>query len=770
DRHETNAQVIKEFYTQKELDNIYVAKSGYVKNNEELVDALTVGVLAAKNDDPVLIVGNNLGDTQESLLKDKKFTKITQVGNGIPAASIQDIKDTQKDPEAKVTGVTLVDYKTVKVTGSELGRITASNITMSGNTVASYTANTAGTEATIVFNSAFKDGTNTITVKSNLGTSTNHTFTYASAISSVEATTTKVKTSGIQYVEFTVNGGQKRSIEELKALGWTVKFNSSESIFYSDRSTASGNKDAYTDTTSTTGKLKTTFKNNNVHTYEVILTKGTETIKSGLKAFEVTNDLNNYNSIKSVDITLGNGVEIVSNTLVKGETATIGNIVAVDKDKNEITLSGSTFTSSNPAVMSINSAGQLTTNSIGSTEITIKNGNLTKSITMYVKAGARKASSVAVDKSSVKIMNSKTDEVLVTVKDQYGDPFKGKSFGSIVAISTTGTPSTQIATATFQNINGSTPETGGISDVEGKLKISITGNNKGTSTLQLKEGTNVLSTIRVEVSDTLTANSWILTKVDATKDLILDVYDEKSDKTLDLILNGYNGGYLIDKESSVSIYNTPDTTAPTTGFWVKSSDESIAGVTATSGNTGGITVTAKKAGKATIQAYKDKKLISSISITVNDTTPVITSIDMKDITNITTSGTITFDVESLFNTTVVKASTSPAPTYDRTIVEGLILSGTTEEVLLGSFTENNITRPVLFVDRGTKNGVYDDGTDLLLASIGMIVDFGDIVIDNKTVSISNNKTGNIIVTIHKGKYNASENPFIAKAITVNSTI
>ena len=102
-----------------------------------------------------------------------------------------------------------MDYKTVKVTGSELGRITASNITMSGNTVASYTANTAGTEATIVFNSAFKDGTNTITVKSNLGTSTSHTFTYASVISSVEATTSKIKTSGVQYLEFTVNGGKK---------------------------------------------------------------------------------------------------------------------------------------------------------------------------------------------------------------------------------------------------------------------------------------------------------------------------------------------------------------------------------------------------------------------------------------------------------------------------------------------------------------------------------------------------------------------------------
>ncbi|WP_290459991.1 cell wall-binding repeat-containing protein [Romboutsia ilealis] len=95
DRHETNAQVIKEFYAQKELDNIYVAKSGYIKNNEELVDALAVGVLAAKNDDPVLIVGKTLDKTQETLLKEKNFDKITQVGGGIPQGSIDAIKSTQ---------------------------------------------------------------------------------------------------------------------------------------------------------------------------------------------------------------------------------------------------------------------------------------------------------------------------------------------------------------------------------------------------------------------------------------------------------------------------------------------------------------------------------------------------------------------------------------------------------------------------------------------------------------------------------------------------
>src|SRR5699024_275458 len=139
DRHETNKKVIEEFYTQKELDNIYVAKSGYIKNNEELVDALAVGVLDAKNDDPVLIVGKTLDKTQETLLKEKNFDKITQVGGRIPTASINAIKDTQKDPEAKITKITLVNYNTIKITGTELNRLSSSSITMSGNSVSSYT-------------------------------------------------------------------------------------------------------------------------------------------------------------------------------------------------------------------------------------------------------------------------------------------------------------------------------------------------------------------------------------------------------------------------------------------------------------------------------------------------------------------------------------------------------------------------------------------------------------------------------------------------------
>ena len=93
-RNETNAKVIEEFYKGKELNNIYVAKNG-LKKSGELIDALSVGVLAAKNSAPVVIVGSKLSDTQKSLFKSKDIKTITQVGGNGNEDAIEEIKATQ---------------------------------------------------------------------------------------------------------------------------------------------------------------------------------------------------------------------------------------------------------------------------------------------------------------------------------------------------------------------------------------------------------------------------------------------------------------------------------------------------------------------------------------------------------------------------------------------------------------------------------------------------------------------------------------------------
>nr|WP_312983864.1 cell wall-binding repeat-containing protein [Clostridioides sp.] len=79
DRNETNAAILEKFYTSEELNNIFVAKDG-MKKPDDLVDALSVGVLAAKIKSPVVIVGNDLNDKQKSFLSKKQPNEITKVG------------------------------------------------------------------------------------------------------------------------------------------------------------------------------------------------------------------------------------------------------------------------------------------------------------------------------------------------------------------------------------------------------------------------------------------------------------------------------------------------------------------------------------------------------------------------------------------------------------------------------------------------------------------------------------------------------------------
>ncbi len=78
-RNETNALIIQNFYTSKELNNIFVAKDG-MKNQDDLIDALSVGVLAAKESSPVVIVGSELNTKQKDLLLSKVPKELTRVG------------------------------------------------------------------------------------------------------------------------------------------------------------------------------------------------------------------------------------------------------------------------------------------------------------------------------------------------------------------------------------------------------------------------------------------------------------------------------------------------------------------------------------------------------------------------------------------------------------------------------------------------------------------------------------------------------------------
>lgn len=79
DRKDTNASVINEFYGK--VDNAYIAKDG--SNNEnQLMDALVVSNLAAKDDSVVVLGNNGLSDKQKDVLKKLNPSKITKINAG----------------------------------------------------------------------------------------------------------------------------------------------------------------------------------------------------------------------------------------------------------------------------------------------------------------------------------------------------------------------------------------------------------------------------------------------------------------------------------------------------------------------------------------------------------------------------------------------------------------------------------------------------------------------------------------------------------------
>ena len=100
-RNDTNARVIEKFYGDKELDNLYLAKDGR-GGDTQLIDALAVGALAAKNGAPVLIASKNLSASQTNVINTKKISIITQVGGKGNEGAFNQLKEIEKAEVIKV--------------------------------------------------------------------------------------------------------------------------------------------------------------------------------------------------------------------------------------------------------------------------------------------------------------------------------------------------------------------------------------------------------------------------------------------------------------------------------------------------------------------------------------------------------------------------------------------------------------------------------------------------------------------------------------------
>ena len=100
-RNDTNAKVIEKFYADRNLDNLYLAKDG-ISDSGQLIDALAVGALAAKNGAPVLIASKKLSETQKKVINTKRVDTITQVGGNGNEKAFGELKDIEKETVYKV--------------------------------------------------------------------------------------------------------------------------------------------------------------------------------------------------------------------------------------------------------------------------------------------------------------------------------------------------------------------------------------------------------------------------------------------------------------------------------------------------------------------------------------------------------------------------------------------------------------------------------------------------------------------------------------------
>ncbi|MCC0783084.1 N-acetylmuramoyl-L-alanine amidase [Clostridioides sp. ES-S-0108-01] len=136
DRHETNANVIKKFYTEDELEAVLVAKS------DVLVDALAAGPLAANLKSPILITPKTyVSAYHKDNLESKSANKVYKIGGGLTskvmssiASSLSKHNTTPTDPETSGAKTVMIDPghggSDTGTTGKPLGGIKEKDYTL----------------------------------------------------------------------------------------------------------------------------------------------------------------------------------------------------------------------------------------------------------------------------------------------------------------------------------------------------------------------------------------------------------------------------------------------------------------------------------------------------------------------------------------------------------------------------------------------------------------------------------------------------------------
>ena len=541
-----------------------------------------------------------------------------------------------------VESVTAINATTLTVTGNKLGELKVEDMTVSSNTVAAVTASVDGKSATVTLGAAFIPNQEyKVAVK--VGEETK-AFTVKHALA---ATTVTVDSKSYdddtqnQYVSFNVNG-KLADLNDLFVNGYTVTFKATK---IDAGVTTDATAELFANTT--TGLLKTNLKAGSEYKLQVTIAKGSDIIVSERADIKIVNNQLAATAVKSLKVTNNNGTsantddfELVSSTLVVGETLTFSNLVAVQNGIETsanlaatIKAGTASVVSSNPAVASVSSTGVVTANTPGTVTVTVTYGKATKEYNLTVAQEKREFSKFEADSYELKTGAVLGKEFKFVAKDQFGDP--------IVLANTAYTATIQDTSIVTRAALATTNNKG-----EGKITVSLPNPLKpGTTAVAIKNNSGVtVGSFAVTVTQNETIANQVLETQKPTEAEILAgqsadlTLDKATEQKVDLELVKYTSenvkvgaqdldGYKVKFDKNVVKVNTNNT-----------------GELTISGTTPELTIEASvlataKLGYTDIQLYdKAGKLVGTQRVTVADNTPKLTGLTVKEIPAITFAG------------------------------------------------------------------------------------------------------------------------------------
>lgn len=380
---------------------------------------------------------------------------------------------TELKKSAAVTGATIIDSKNIKLEGTGLHNIKAEDITVEGCTVESVKVSEDLQSLNVVLKDDIAPNIErSVKVKAS-GTEVEFKVTLGVEVKTVEVKSADYSHNKANQKLTLIVNGKEMTVDYLKAAGYKVNFvatttrGAAAEIF--DDGGAGLNVN-----TSDSGVIAKKFDTHpnlvgTKHKVEVQLTKDTNVIVSNKADIGIYNldAVAEITSVALVNINpswmdkdpangevgyvlyddnvktnkddyfedpgvpgINTAYKLNGNTLVSGEIASIAGVYTKDGTK-ERSMDQATVTveSSNPSVVSVqqNGAGhakwELKAGNQGTATITVKVGDVSKTIDITVKNEKRYLNKMELEKNSIDIVSNKDiTKVKVKTTDQYGEP------------------------------------------------------------------------------------------------------------------------------------------------------------------------------------------------------------------------------------------------------------------------------------------------------------------------------------------------------------